>query len=365
MAYVITMAIALVGGWFVPWFGMKVIMTRRFKSGKHQTTNYAGKIVSYGLGLVWLVWAASLFFTLQISAYISNFDNLARWITFNGSSFSEAVLTISDGFFFYTFNTNYIANSNFFNAAIPLVVSCFFFGWLDDRLGEKGDGGFKGHVKSLFQGKLTTGMVKVLGIGFTALVVSAAWFGLGLMDGSIFRFSWEYIYFIVLSTCAIALSANLINLFDLRPARASKAYIFLIDQAFFIIACTTLIVTLILGFSNFWAGIGRQFIYVLWLLGPIFAIWRFDAGEKAMLGDAGANPAGALVGFYVVAGLFYTAVGLVVLLPLYVLVVLALNLLSEKYSFSKLIEDIPLLKRIDMLGRPIQKERSATKQNYK
>ena len=350
MAYVTTMAIALVGGWLVPWAGMKVIMARRFKSGKQQTTNYAGKTVSYGLGLVWLVWAASLTLILLLSDFlrgilIDAFDtgagirDIPTWL-----------VPLDEALAFYTFN------ADFFNLAILLVVFCFFFGWLDDRFGQRGDGGFKGHIKSLMQGKLTTGMVKVLGIGFTALAVSAAWFGLGLMDGSIFRLSAGTMFWIMLSTCAIALSANLINLFDLRPTRASKAYLFLIDQAFFIIACATAVVVLVLGVFSFWAEMGRQFIYVLWLLGPIVAIWRYDAEEKAMLGDAGANPAGALLGFYVVVGLFYTGAGLVVLLPLYVLIVLTLNLLSEKYSFSKLIESVPLLKKIDMLGRPNQKQ---------
>jgi len=350
MAYVTTMAIALVGGWLIPWLGMKVIMARRFKSGKQQTTNYAGKTVSYGLGLVWLVWAASLTLVILLSnfltgVFIDAFDTGAGI-----QDIPTGLVPLGEALAFYTLNTN------FFSLAIPLVVLCFFFGWLDDRFGQQGDGGFKGHLKSFTQGKLTTGMVKVLGIGFTALAVSATWFGLGLMDGSIFRIGAGTMFWILLSTCAIALSANLINLFDLRPARASKAYILLIDQVFFIIACATAVVVLVLGVFSFWAEIGRQFIYVLWLVGPIVAIWHYDAGEKAMLGDAGANPAGALVGFYAVVGLFYTGAGLVVLLPIYVLIVLTLNLLSEKYSFSKLIESVPLLKRIDMLGRPIQKE---------
>jgi len=32
------------------------------------------------------------------------------------------------------------------------------------------------------------------------------------------------------------------------------------------------------------------------LLGPVAAVWRYDLGERAMLGDAGANAAGALAG---------------------------------------------------------------------
>jgi hypothetical protein len=311
---------------------MKTIMARRFKSGNQQTTNYAGKTVSYGLGLVWPVWAASLAAVMLLGNFFRDSSVFAE----SSSSFVnylEGALTWHG------------AHESFLMLAIPLVLLCYFFGWLDDRFGAHGDGGFKGHLKSLRQGRLTTGMLKVLGIGFTALAISFLASGFGFADGSIFRLAAFDLFWIVLSTCAIALSANLINLFDLRPARASKAYILLIDQVFFIIACSTLVLVTVTGVLSFWDVMSIHFIYLLWMLGPIFAIWHFDAGERAMLGDAGANPAGALVGLYAVMGLW-------ILLPVYVLIVLVLNLLSEKFSFSALIEEMPILKRIDMWGRP-------------
>jgi hypothetical protein len=80
-------------------------------------------------------------------------------------------------------------------------------------------------------------------------------------------------------------------------------------------------------------------------LGPLAAVWRFDLGEKGMIGDAGANSMGAFLGF-----LFATS------LPIWALVVLtiglfAINLLSERVSFSRIIERTPLLQKWDQLGR--------------
>ncbi len=84
---------------------------------------------------------------------------------------------------------------------------------------------------------------------------------------------------------------------------------------------------------------------MLFLLGPVAAVWRYDVGERGMLGDAGANPMGAVAGMLIVAGL--PAWGVVV----YFAVMLALNLASERYSFSRLIESNAVLGRLDMLGR--------------
>jgi UDP-N-acetylmuramyl pentapeptide phosphotransferase/UDP-N-acetylglucosamine-1-phosphate transferase len=64
-----------------------------------------------------------------------------------------------------------------------------------------------------------------------------------------------------------------------------------------------------------------------------------------MLGDAGANPAGAVAGTLVVIGL--PLWGMFV----YLGVVFGLNLASELVSFSRVIEGNAFLHRLDMLGR--------------
>ena len=342
MHVALSIVVALVGGWLIPWVAMKFIMRARFKSGKQQAVNYAGKTVSYGLGLVWLVWAASLLLFLI----------KGEWLVVILPQVFGAGIDSGIGQALMQIATAYSFDNTFFVLAIPLVVACFFFGWLDDRFGKHGDGGFKGHVKALFKGKLTTGMVKVLGIGTVALLVSILAKGFGFFDGSLTYVTGPDVFWILLSMCAIALSANLINLFDLRPARASKAYVAAFIDVAFIVVCSIFIVTAIVRILDPWEALLSQVVYVLWAVGPIFAIWRYDAGERAMLGDAGANPAGALLGLYAVVGLWILPPAYVVILPLYVILVFALNLMSEKFSFSKVIEEVPVLKKLDMLGRP-------------
>jgi hypothetical protein len=74
-------------------------------------------------------------------------------------------------------------------------------------------------------------------------------------------------------------------------------------------------------------------------------VWRYDLGEQGMLGDAGANPAGAVVGLLL----------LKVLAPWAILtgavLMIALNLASERVSFSRVIEGNRLLAWADRLGR--------------
>jgi len=65
-----------------------------------------------------------------------------------------------------------------------------------------------------------------------------------------------------------------------------------------------------------------------------------------MLGDAGSNALGAVLGLSLVASLRGRA-----LWPAIALLA-ALNVLGERRSLGKLIESTPWLARIDRLGRP-------------
>jgi hypothetical protein len=80
-------------------------------------------------------------------------------------------------------------------------------------------------------------------------------------------------------------------------------------------------------------------------LGPLVAVWRFDLGEKGMIGDAGANSMGAFLGF-----LFATSLPTWALMVA-VVVLAAVNLLSERVSFSKIIEGNAVLSVLDKWGR--------------
>ena len=63
------------------------------------------------------------------------------------------------------------------NPARPLVLFAAFgfglLGFMDDVLGSE-DRGFRGHLRALAQGRLTTGMLKLIGGAAIALVLAAA-----------------------------------------------------------------------------------------------------------------------------------------------------------------------------------------------
>jgi hypothetical protein len=96
-------------------------------------------------------------------------------------------------------------------------LSVFLFGWLalgllDDVLGSGDRRGFRGHVQALLHGRLTTGGVKLLGGGLLALATAYAVVG-----------GW-WTWRLPAAAVLIALSANALNLFDLRPGRALKVF---------------------------------------------------------------------------------------------------------------------------------------------
>ncbi len=81
------------------------------------------------------------------------------------------------------------------------------------------------------------------------------------------------------------------------------------------------------------------------MLGTSVGVLPADLGEKVMLGDAGANALGALLGFRLAAG----ARPAVRAAILGVLVVLTAA--SEKVSFTRVIEATPGLREFDRWGR--------------
>ena len=82
------------------------------------------------------------------------------------------------------------------------------FGGYDDLAGDGDRRGFRGHLGALAHGEVTTGAVKLGGIGTTGLVAAAV-LGGGPAD-------------VAINAGLVAGGANLLNLFDLRPGRAIK-----------------------------------------------------------------------------------------------------------------------------------------------
>jgi UDP-GlcNAc:undecaprenyl-phosphate/decaprenyl-phosphate GlcNAc-1-phosphate transferase len=185
------------------------------------------------------------------------------------------------------------------------------FGCYDDLAGSAASRGIRGHLGALARGELTSGAVKMGGIGATGLAASA------LIGGSAPD--------IVINAGLAAGGANLLNLFDLRPGRAIKVAL----------ASGSLVA----------AGSAAGRVAVAGPAGAAVALLSEDLGERAMLGDAGANALGAMLGVAAAATLPRRA-------RVTALAVIAgLTAASEAVSFTRVIERTPPLRWLDMLGR--------------
>ncbi|MEO7198527.1 MAG: hypothetical protein ABIZ50_08645, partial [Solirubrobacterales bacterium] len=173
--------------------------------------------------------------------------------------------------------------------------------------------GWRGHARAVMSGRLSTGAIKAAGaFGLAAFAVS----GLGR--------EWPgYLADLAL----LLLTTNLFNLLDLRPGRVEKV--------------------LVLVLAGICIGAGSLFPIELLgvFIGPLIVGAVLTLRERAMLGDAGANLAGAAAGVALIVGLTEDA-RLVALA-----VVGALTLYGEFRSITSTIESIAPLRAIDRLGR--------------
>ncbi|HYM63833.1 MAG TPA: glycosyltransferase [Gaiellaceae bacterium] len=163
---------------------------------------------------------------------------------------------------------------------------------LADDLWSGPERGFAGHLRS----RRTTGILKLVGIPAVAAVATRS------LRGAL----------------VVSLSANALNQLDTKPGRALKAF---------------------LGVSLFRGLPEGGYALMAILLVP------YDLRERMMLGDAGSNALGAVLGLSLVASLRGRA-----LWPA-IAVFAALNVLGERRSLGKLIESTPWLERLDRLGR--------------
>ena len=200
---------------------------------------------------------------------------------------------------------------------IVLVAALGFglLGMIDDLVGDQGDKGFAGHLRALASGRLTTGSLKLIGGGLVGLSVVA--------------FVTNELPELVVGAAVVALAANTANLFDRAPGRVTKVAL----------VCFAILVVL--------TPVDRYRLLVLvgGFVGAVVGLFPFDLREHLMLGDAGANPLGAVLGVGVV---MTTGMGtqLVVLGAL-----LAINIAGERVSFSTIIDRVTPLRGFDQLGR--------------
>jgi hypothetical protein len=327
---VLSVGLSMLAGWLVPAWAMKRLVPA-LESGGKSVTNFRGRSVAQGLGIAWLVLAAGVAALQAIvnyvaTAYVAPVPSAESWLT---AILATPIMRIAP----------WLA---------LLVFGAFAFGMVDDVFGDPSARGFRGHLSALAHGRVTTGAVKLFGIGCVSLLAGLSAMGYavgGLMQAELAHPLWTLAAW-ACASLVIALSANLVNLTDLRPGRALKSYALLATVGIAIGAWATWAGgdTSPLATQLVWIG-GVKLSLLALTLGPVLVVWRYDLGERAMLGDAGANAAGALAGFLLAwrSPLWLLAVLVVVLL--------ALNVASERVSFSEVIERVAFLRWLDGLGR--------------
>lgn len=237
-------------------------------------------------------------------------------------------------------------------------------GYIDDVDQGAHDGGkvakgLKGHLGALAHGQVTTGVIKIAGIGASALAASA-------LVGSKATSVGGKVADLALNTVLIAGTANLANLLDLRPGRALKATV-LVATPLSYFSCadaktpasgasvTSATASVTSGASGApsatpaapasASGASAQRLLASGLNAAAITALVEDLQETTMLGDTGANAAGALLGTSLAANdSWKLRLGAT-------LGVVGLILASEKVSFSKVIAANPALNWLDQLWR--------------
>src|SRR5262249_29453850 len=210
------------------------------------------------------------------------------------------------------------------SSGAPIGAACGFalLGLIDDLWGSRSVGGLRGHFRALLRGRITTGALKALGGAAVALGVAAA------SDWPAPARPLGWAAHTLLRAALIALTANAVNLLDLRPLRALKGFA-------------------LLGLVVFtWGLAGARSSPATArgaLIGAAAAYAPFEARRTVMLGDAGANLLGAVLGL-AAGGLPLAAqIG-------WLAAVAALHGYSERRSISAWIEAHAWAAAIDRWG---------------
>jgi UDP-N-acetylmuramyl pentapeptide phosphotransferase/UDP-N-acetylglucosamine-1-phosphate transferase len=194
-------------------------------------------------------------------------------------------------------------------AALLLVGGTAALGLYDDLYGDRHARGLRGHLRALREGRVTSGLVKLVGL----VSLSAAASALQHREAAS----------VVVDTVLVAGAGNLVNLLDLRPGRAGKA-------------------TVVGALALAAAGAGGPAAGTA--LGACAAALPADLGERGMLGDCGANTLGVMIGWAASCGLPTVARTAVAA------AVVAVTLAGEWVSFSAVIDAHPVLRAVDRAG---------------
>ncbi len=262
-------------------------------------------VIAYILTVIIIPTARKKFF---INGWLKkNYSNKEIPIGF-GIIFIPVILLISFGIYFV------LPSFTIFLYTISLIIMGLV-GFYDDIKGDTSVKGLKGHFRQLQNGIITSGMFKAI-IGSAISIVYALFF-------------WVNPFQFLVNFFVIVLFANTFNLFDLRPGRCIKVFLFISSML------------ILIGILN-----GNPHIILLYpLLGIIFAYAPFDFKEKVMLGDAGANMLGLAI------GLISILITPFWLNFIFLLVLLVLHWYTEKNSLNTLIQKNYILRKLDDLGR--------------
>ncbi len=202
-----------------------------------------------------------------------------------------------------------ILDREFAVLAIFYSGSVLLGGIIDDLWGQEQIKGFKGHIKELLSGSISTGILKiitaVLGIAPLAAYLAKNWFAF---------LSYFFLGLLVI---------NVFNSLDLRPGRCLKGLIFFLlllsPWMFGKIACL--------------------------LMGTVLGHIYFDLKQKMMLGDSGAGYLGSLAAILLIQS------GQDLLIFIFTILFLLFNLFTELRSISGVIDNNRVLQNLDLWGR--------------
>ncbi|MBI4260347.1 MAG: hypothetical protein HY658_07255 [Actinobacteria bacterium] len=200
-------------------------------------------------------------------------------------------------------------------AVVLGAVALVALAGMADDLSPGGERGLRGHLRALLAGRVSTGILKV------AAIVAASVVALSALPG-VTAPTW------VLGVPVLAGGANLWNGLDVAPGRALKWFLPLAGAA-------------LVAHPGGIAG-----LTVAGALGAGLVLLPFDLRERAMLGDAGSNALGFVLGIAAVAALPPAALGAAAAGAV------ALNIVAETVTLSRLIRSVPPLAWYDRLGRP-------------
>jgi UDP-GlcNAc:undecaprenyl-phosphate GlcNAc-1-phosphate transferase len=198
------------------------------------------------------------------------------------------------------------------NRWLVFLCGVGYLGLVDDLAGGPARG-WRGHGVAVARGELSTGAIKAAGTLALAAYAVAGTDATGLLY--------------LADLLVLALAAHTGNLLDTRPGRSEKA----------------------LAFAATVICLGSWSLAPLGPIAPLVPVVALCAwltlSERAMLGDTGASLIGGMIGVLILTTLSPPGIGFALA------VLLVISVYGEFRSISEAIERVPLLQRLDSLGR--------------